>query len=370
MNQISQLLKLLFRIPPFRQLLVFWKALTASWRIYLENPVPVGELTHYREAASIPSFGFFFLLISATVIATLGLLLNSSAVIIGAMIVAPLMNPILSIAFASVTGNWQLYRRSLATVFLGCFCTISVSYLITVLVGLGVVGSEIINRTSPNLLDLGIAISAGAAGSFSLTRKSIASSIAGVAIAVALIPPLCVVGISMGMGSELIADFGHITVTTLNVSSGALLLFLANLVGITFAACIVFLSQSYGNRNQAFHFILVWLVIIAVLCAPLTRSLKEFLIDSRIDTAIQEVRSEHPEIAQKSQIRHIAVRLEGATAYIEIIVLAPQGLVINEYRQTVKKRIFDSLSKMEVQSMDVVLKVIPIEIKEYKLLSK
>ncbi len=158
MNQIIQLLKLLFRLPPFRQLLVFWKALTASWRIHLEQPVPIEELAKAREAASIPSFGFFFLLISATVIATLGLYANSSAVIIGAMIVAPLMNPILSMSFGIVTANWELYKRSLATVFLGSFVTVLTAYLITFLLPVDVVRSEIMARTAPSLIDLGIAI--------------------------------------------------------------------------------------------------------------------------------------------------------------------------------------------------------------------
>ena len=113
MNQkIRQLLKPLFQNALFRQLWAFWKVLTASWRIYLEKPVPIEELAESRQAASIPSFGFFFLLVCAALLATLGLLANSTAVIIGAMIVAPLMNPILSMSFAIVTADWTLYQRS------------------------------------------------------------------------------------------------------------------------------------------------------------------------------------------------------------------------------------------------------------------
>ena len=112
MNSFFRFLKSLLQIPFFRQIWVLWKAITAGWRIYLEKPVPVDEISYSREAASIPSFGFFFLLISATVIATLGLLANSAAVIIGAMIIAPLMNPILSMSFAIITGNWRLYKLS------------------------------------------------------------------------------------------------------------------------------------------------------------------------------------------------------------------------------------------------------------------
>ncbi len=237
----------------FRRFLALWKVLTSSWRIYLEKPVPLDELQQSREAASIPSFGFFFLLISATVIATLGLISNSTAVIIGAMIVAPLMNPILSMAFGIVTGNWTLYKQSLVTVALGAASTVFVSSLFSALIPVDAVGSEVIARTRPNLIDLGIAIAAGAAGSFSLTRKSIASSIAGVAIAVALVPPLCVTGIGLGIGKEMVAHIDTVAISYLDVSAGAFLLFIVNLAGITFTACLVFLSQSYGSLNKAFQ---------------------------------------------------------------------------------------------------------------------
>ena len=111
------------------------------------------------------------------------------------------------------------------------------------------------------------------------------------------------------------------------------------------------------------------MLILALLSGPLTHSLREFFIYSRIDIEIQKLRSEYPEIQQKSQIRHLNVQLKGTTAYITILTIAPKGVITDEYRQTAQKRIFDSLSKMGVQSMDVVLKIIPVEIEEYQLIS-
>ena len=102
-------LKVIFNNSFFRHLLVFWKAISSSWRIYLAKPLTLEEVRLNREAASIPSFGFFFLLICAAIIASFGLVADSTAVIIGAMIVAPLMNPILSMAFAIVTRDWTLF---------------------------------------------------------------------------------------------------------------------------------------------------------------------------------------------------------------------------------------------------------------------
>ena len=370
MKQVPPFLKLLLHIPLFRQPWVTWKTLTASWHIYLEPPVPLKEVAHSREVASIPSFGFFFLLICATVLATFGLLANSPAVIIGAMIVAPLMNPILSMAFAIATGNWKLYKRSLVTVFLGVVCAILVSYGISIFMTINVIGSEIVARIAPNLIDLGIAIAAGAAGSFSLTRQSIASSIAGVAIAVALIPPLCVVGIGIGIGDDIAAEFGQVIISNLSVSSGAFLLFLANLAGIIFASCFVFLSQSYGNLNKAFPTLMIWLLILVLLCGPLTNSLQEFLISNRINSEIYHLRKEHPEISRKTQVRYVGVRIDGNLAQITVLVNAPKETLTDEYLKSAEKRVLSSVSSLGVNGTDLVIRIIPVEIREYKSISR
>ena len=353
----------------FRRLSDLWKAVTASWRIYLEQPVPVRELTNEREAASIPSFGFFFMLISATIIATFGLLSNSSAVIIGAMIVAPLMNPILSMSFAIVTVNWKLYKRSVVTVFLGSACAILISYGISALLPINIVGSEVMARTSPNLMDLGIAIAAGAAGAFSLTRKSIASSIAGVAIAVALAPPLCVAGIGLGIGGEMAGEVSGVVVSNISVSEGAFLLFLSNLAGITFAACIVFLSQSYGNLNKVFRSLFIWFLILVLLCGPLTNSLKEFFIYNRVNLEILRLGKDNPEISRQTQILYVDVNLEGSTAYIKVLVNAPKGLLTDKHLESAKKRMFDSISAVGVKAMDLQIRVTPVATRDYKAIT-
>ena len=366
MQQILRLIKSILKKPPFHQLWVLWKALTASWHIYLEKPLPTEELDHSRKAASLPSFGFFFLLISATVIATLGLLLNSSAVIIGAMIIAPLMNPILSMAFGIVTGDRVLYQRSIVTVALGAVTTIFVSYAINLLLPIELVGSEIIARTQPNLIDLLIAIAAGAAGSFSLTRKSIASSIAGVAIAVALVPPLCVTGIGLGIGNELAAQIGQVKVTSFDVATGSFLLFLANLAGITFTACLVFLSQSYGGIKQAIRLIIVWFAIIALLSIPLSNSFRKFIIQSRIQLEIQHIRKNYPKIRKNSHIQHIGVRLKDDQALVTVTTVADKGAITDEYVQSARDTILDSVSNMGIESVDVVLRIVPVDVEEYR----
>ncbi len=93
--------------------------LTGKWSVFLEQPVPIEVLDEERIASSLPSFGFFVLLITATIIATFGLIANNTAVVIGAMIVAPLMNPILSMAYGISIASSLLIRRSLVTLIIG-----------------------------------------------------------------------------------------------------------------------------------------------------------------------------------------------------------------------------------------------------------
>ena len=367
MNKIVPLLKLLLQISPFRQLGNLWEVFTVSWRTYRKKLVPVDKLTFFFEGTSIASFDFLFLLICATLIATLGLFANNSAVIIGGMVVAPLMNPIMSMSFAIVTGNWRLYRRSMVTVLLGVGCAILVSYLISAALPINVVGSEIVARTSPNLIDLGIASAAGAAAAWALTRPSMGSSIlAGVAIAVALAPPLCVVGIGMGIGDDIAAEIDLAMVINLDVASGAFLLFLTNLTGIILTACMVFWALSYGSVNKALQSLLIWFLIMALLSIPLTNSLKEVFLANRIGLEMKKIIRENPGIEQKNQIRHVSVKLEDTTAYITILTLAPKGLLSNEYLENATKRIFDSVSKKGVTEMDVNVTIVPVQRKYQK----
>ncbi len=369
MNKIVPLLKLFLQISPFRQLGNLWKVFTLSWRIYREKLVPIDKLTSFFKTASIASFDFLFLLICATVITTLGLLANSNAVIIGGMVIAPLMNPIMSMSFAIVTGNWRLYQRSIVTVFLGVSYTILVSYLISAALPINVIDSEIVARTAPNLIDLGIASAAGVAGAVALSRPSVGSSIiGGVAIAVALAPPLCVVGIGMGIGDDIAAEIDLAMVINLSISSGAFLLFLTNLTGMILTACMVFLALSYGNLNKALQSLLIWFLIMALLSIPLTDSLKEVFLANRIGLEMKKIIRENPGIEQNNQIRHVSVKLEDTTAYITILTLAPKGLLSNEYLENATKRIFDSVSKKVVTEMDVNVTIVPVQRKYHKKL--
>jgi uncharacterized hydrophobic protein (TIGR00271 family) len=149
-------------------------------------------------------------------------------VVIGAMLVAPLMEPILALAVALVMGWIKRLWRSVAFIALGCLVSVTLAYLVSLFIpDRIVVVNEIASRTRPTLLDLGVALGAGAAAAYALTRHA-SVAMPGVAVAVALVPPLTVVGLTLEDGRYAMAG-------------GALLLFATNLVAILFAAALVLL---------------------------------------------------------------------------------------------------------------------------------
>jgi uncharacterized hydrophobic protein (TIGR00271 family) len=168
---------------------------------------------------------FGVLLVLATVIATTGILGDSTATVIGAMIIAPLMTPIMATAAALITGRMGRAGRSLLLVAIGVLSVIGVAWLFGTLYT-GVISfdsnAQILGRISPRVIDLIAALASGAAGAFCMAREDISDSLPGVAISISLVPPLCVVGISLQAGQW-------------DAAGGAFLLFLTNFLSILLA---------------------------------------------------------------------------------------------------------------------------------------
>jgi len=162
---------------------------------------------------------FLVLSVGASLIATLGLLANSAAVVIGAMVVAPWITPLRAAAFAILLGEVRLLGRSLRTLLVGVATTTLLSLILGWVAGLPQFGTEVLSRTEPNLLDLGIALVAGGLATYAKLRSDAVSSMAGTAIAVALVPPVCVMGLLLSHEQW-------------SAASGAGLLFTTNLLGI------------------------------------------------------------------------------------------------------------------------------------------
>jgi uncharacterized hydrophobic protein (TIGR00271 family) len=227
---------------------------TSSWQIYrdwLATQMGVDEerktdvYLEISQAATLTDAAYWFQLVFAAGIATIGLVLSSPAVIIGAMLISPLMGPILSLGLALATGDFVLLVRAIANLTISCLVAISFAILLIFTLPFKEATSEILARTTPNTLDLGIALFSGAIGALATCRpiKGVITSIPGVSIAVALMPPLCVVGFGIGMGFSLNLAEG------LQISKGGGLLFLTNLVAIAFASTLVFLGLNIDTEN-------------------------------------------------------------------------------------------------------------------------
>ena len=174
--------------------------------------------------------------ILSTIMACYGLFENSPAVVIGAMVVALLLGPIIGLALALVEGNRVLLGRAALAEVVGAGAV----YLAALIIGLLhkdiPITNEIMVRTAPNFFDLMIALAGGAAGAYALISPSIGLSLVGVAIATALVPPLSASAILLAGGKYAL-------------SGGAFLLFLGNLVGIEFASSIVLFFFIYARKS-------------------------------------------------------------------------------------------------------------------------
>ena len=185
---------------------------------------------------------FVSLMMLSTAIAVFGILADSTAVVIGAMLVAPLMFPVLGFAAAVVMG-WprRIFRRALLVAAGSIMAVLLAGVISFVIPGRDMpLPAELMARTSPNLLDLGIALAAGAAGAYGQVRRHASDALTGVAVAVALVPPLAVVGITLQL-------------TEWQLALGAALLFLANVVGIVIAASATFLAAGFVPGRNPLH---------------------------------------------------------------------------------------------------------------------
>ncbi len=235
-------------------------------------------------------FAFFLLVVLSSVIATQGLLSNSPAVIIGAMLVAPLMSPIIGIGLSSINGDENMLRDSAASLALGAFFAILLSTLLTaaneqlpfVALQIDSLPSEVIARTRPSPLDLIVALAGGVAAAFALAMPNISAALPGVAIATALMPPLCTVGVGIALGRW-------------DIAGGAFLLFITNAITIAFAAVLVFsglgfrpLIKKEGNSLMRRSLIISGLLT-AVLLIPLTIISVKFVRAASEDRIIDRI---------------------------------------------------------------------------------
>lgn len=232
-----------------------------------------GLFSTLREQGRL-SNSYLVMMILSTLIATFGLYANSSPVIIGAMILAPLMGPIVSFSMAVVRYDNALLKSSFRTIWVGTVVSLLFAAAVSIFIPMRVITPEIQARMYPSLLDLGIAIASGVAAAYAYSKESIAQSLAGVAIAVALIPPLAVTGIGIGW-----LDW--------DIFSGAFLLYLTNLGGIILFGGISFFILGFTPFKKAGTGLLYSLLIVLVLVVPLSFTFHRIKEEARITQLLE-----------------------------------------------------------------------------------
>lgn len=183
------------------------------------------------------SWVYYLMLLTAGLIALLGLLTNSVAVVIGAMLISPLMGPIISSGLALTIGDLQLARRAFRAIATSVFLTVLVTTLVTLISPLKDPTSEILARVHPNIYDLFVAMLSGIVGAVALcTKRNYLMTATGVAVATAVIPPLSVVGYGLGTGQPLLAG-------------GGFLLFFTNFVAIVLTSDLIFFIMGFRTSH-------------------------------------------------------------------------------------------------------------------------
>lgn len=245
-----------------------------------------------RSGAELNS-AFIFMNILATMIACYGLFANSPAVIIGAMIVAMLLGPIAGTALSLVDNDKKLLRRSLCTLTAGTITVMTASFVIGFLHRDIPVTGEIMSRTAPNLIDLMVALAGGAAGAYASVSPRLSIALVGVAIATALVPPLCSASILFAHGEA-------------RLGLGALLLTFTNMVAIQFASSAVLWLTGFRKISRAAGLsflgffrsnvvsILILLILAFFLTVSLHKAIAHKVFQTKTEYTLRDLIDGHP----------------------------------------------------------------------------
>lgn len=241
------------------------------------TPAERTEVERHASELSLRGINFYVLMLLSALLASLGLLQNSATVIIGAMLVAPLMSPLMAFSVGLLQGRLRLMRDAALTTVTGVGIGLAVTIALGWLFPMDVATDQMLARGEPSLLDLGIALASGAVGAYAMARKDIPSALAGVAIAAALVPPLCTVGLAIAFGDQ-------------ELALGSSLLFATNIVSISLAGAGIFLWLGIRPEPQA-ETMVNWLVSLVVLVALAVPLVSAFVDVVRLEQQTSTVRS-------------------------------------------------------------------------------
>ncbi|GAB89980.1 TIGR00341 family protein [Gordonia rhizosphera] len=262
--------------------------------------------------------GFWIMLVLSGVIAVSGIISNSTATVIGAMIIAPLSTPILGIGLGIVTGRVSLIWRSVALVVAGLVVVVFLGWVVAAILPNTtsiLTNPQVTGRTSPTLMDLLAAVATGFAGAIAVCRRDVGDILPGVAIAISLVPPLGVVGVCLGSDAP-------------SLALGAFILFASNVIAMVITAVIVLAIARYTQSDEAAEAraprrrstYIILAVALFVVMVPMVGNSLSSLWAQQISEATQQWLSD----AGETNAEVTNVKYTGNT--VNISVLAPQQL--------------------------------------------
>lgn len=323
------------RVAQFRTVGAVRGWLLQSFEVSQDSRVTIVQRMLAGHARAAPAY--WFQLCIALGLATLGLVLNGPAVVIGAMLVSPLMGPIVELGMGLAVGSPLLAIRSLVRISWSVVVVVGGAALMTAALPFHEVTAEVAARASPTALDLMVAVFCALAAAFTTLRSASAntSAAAGTAIAIALVPPLCVVGFGLGTSDRPIAE-------------GAILLFTANLCAILLVTALSFwvfgfnlvdtrhleeerfegaaptgrsvrlVRKAFGSQYGTWVRLIVPLALVAVVWLPLSRALREVTWEVRTRKEVQGIINDLP--LARSAVRS-SVSLKHRAIHVALVVV-------------------------------------------------
>ncbi len=291
-----------------------------------------------------PNLDFVLLTIFSAIIIAFGVIIDNAAVVIGGMIVAPLFWPILLLSWSIIKGRVKKIRQALITLVKATALIFVVSFVIGVFSPDIGESRELILRTNPTLFELFIALAAGFIGAFSVSHPKLSATLAGVVAAVALVPPLAVMGILFAQGNFVLAG-------------GAALLYLTNMIAITLASVILFLfvgikfPQRETSKNVAVSNITWFVIFLLIIAIPLTVVMKGIIEENEERGLIKEVIEQY---TINTKLTNLTIDDTGSYVGVEVTLQSPYELTSSHVN-----RLTDILVERLGTPVQLTMKVVP-----------
>jgi len=260
----------------------------------------------------------------AGIIIILGLILDSVAIVIGGMLIAPLMHPFLGLSLGAVKGDYKLFRKTFISLVLALIFVVLFSFLISLILPFDVPGEQITARTQVNLIHLIVALAAGTIGALSIYWPKSGAGLAGVLVAAALLPPLCVIGYNL-------AGFDWVS------SWNAFLLFLSNSIAIIFMGIIVFLLVGFKpphleKREKFFTENIIWsTLLLLIIAVPMTWALIKTIDNEKIERTLTNIISR--DLSARTEISKVNFHQDGKKIISEVTVYTDKEITNEEMQK-------------------------------------